>query len=328
MKLDASKIKTILVISLSNIGDVILTFPVIDVLKRDFRTAQLSVVVGPKAESLFRENPHIENIFVYNKQESLWKTIQWILKLRREQFDLVVDLRNTAIPLLLSPKYCTPLHPASAKNIHMKKKHQDVLRKIWYFSDDAENRVALRVNMSDKRFIEQKLHPSIGINEKYFVVGPGAADYSKRWKDDKFAKACDAFIETYRVKMVFAGSHADQEFTQSIVRQMKNKALDLCGQTDLTQLAALIECSSFVLANDSAIMHMASYFNIPVVAIFGPTDPVKYGPWSSRSRAVKSSFVCPACQNPKLNVSHQCMDHIEVDDVKKAVDDILKGVFI
>ena len=328
MKLDASKIHKILVISLSNIGDVILTFPVMDILKRDFYAATLSVVVGPKAESLFRENPYIENIFVYDKRQSLWKMIQWIARLRDQKFDLVVDLRNTAIPFFLSPKYRTPLSSSASKSVHMKKKHQDVLRKIWYFSDDAENHVALRINLSDKRYIEQRLQPDIGIAEKYFVVAPGAADHSKRWNDGKFARACDILNETYHVKIVFAGNNADKDFAQLIQSQMKQKVLNLCGQTDLTQLAALIERSSLVIANDSAIMHMASYLNVPVVAIFGPTDPVQYGPWSRYSRAVKSPLPCAACQNPNSGMQHQCMDNVKADDVVKAVNDALKDVFI
>ena len=69
-KLDKSSVKKILVISLSNIGDVILTFPVIDILKEELPAAQLSVVVGPKAVSLFDDNPYIKEVIIFDKHQS------------------------------------------------------------------------------------------------------------------------------------------------------------------------------------------------------------------------------------------------------------------
>ncbi len=97
-----SEIKKILVVSLTNIGDVILTFPVIDILKKDFPSAKLSIVIGPKAESLFFKNPYLDKIHIFDKHQPPLKSLSWIGELRRERFDLVVDLRNTAIPFLIS----------------------------------------------------------------------------------------------------------------------------------------------------------------------------------------------------------------------------------
>ena len=72
--LDKSKVKKILVISLSNIGDVVLTFPVIDILKRDFPDAQVSVVIGPKGQELLAGNPFIRS-YVFNKKQSALKNL-------------------------------------------------------------------------------------------------------------------------------------------------------------------------------------------------------------------------------------------------------------
>ena len=105
--LNKSEINKILVISLTNIGDVILTFPVIDILKEDFPSAKLSIVIGPKAESLFCDNPHLEKVHIFNKHQLPFKTLRWVLGMRKEHFDLVVDLRNTAIPFMISPRYRT-----------------------------------------------------------------------------------------------------------------------------------------------------------------------------------------------------------------------------
>ena len=107
--LDKNVIKKILVISLSNIGDVILTFPVIDILKRDFAEARIDLVVGINGESLVAGNPCLGKIYVYRKNQTPWAILQWLRTLAKERYDCVVDLRNTAIPFLISAKIRTPL---------------------------------------------------------------------------------------------------------------------------------------------------------------------------------------------------------------------------
>ena len=103
MKINKSTIKKILVISLSNIGDIVLTLPVIDILRHDFSDAKVSVVIGAKGEPLLKGNPIFENIYIYIKRQPLKDLFAWMGKLRRENFDLVVDLHNTAIPFVVAP---------------------------------------------------------------------------------------------------------------------------------------------------------------------------------------------------------------------------------
>src|SRR3990167_8349169 len=91
-KIDKTKIKKILLITLSNIGDVIVSFPVMDILK---------------GESLLKNHPLIQQVYVYDKRQPMTKTMALLGQLRRERFDLVIDLRNTAIPFLIGAKYCT-----------------------------------------------------------------------------------------------------------------------------------------------------------------------------------------------------------------------------
>jgi len=145
MQISKSKIKKILVITLSNIGDVILTFPVIDILKRDFPKAELSVVVGPKAASLLDRNPQIDQIFVFQKKQSFFKMISWIFSLRRSNYDLVVDLRNTMIPFLVSTKYLTSPFLKRQPHRHMSQQHLLRLKSIYSFKNESQERFALHI---------------------------------------------------------------------------------------------------------------------------------------------------------------------------------------
>jgi len=289
---DKSKIKKILLISLTNIGDVILTFPVMDILKQDFPEARLSVVIGPKAETLLKGNPHLDKIFIFNKHQSTFKMISWVWQLRQQHFDLVIDLRNTAIPLLLGARHKTPLLVKKDKTQHMREKHLQRLKMIYDDTQDrhceAQRGKAISVFISDKdqQYVEKLMKDEIGKDQEFVVVAPGAADQAKRWTEEGFVEIADRIIKE-GMGVVFVGDQKDQDIARRIVQKMQGKAVNLCGQTTLIQSAELIQQAQWMMTNDSAPMHLASYLNIPTLALFGPTSPQNYGPWSAKSAFIQ-----------------------------------------
>src|ERR1700679_3915540 len=112
--LKESRPKRILVVSQTNIGDVVLTCPVLDILRRDFPQAKIDVVIGPKAISLFADNPDF-GIKVFNKQASLREKFAWFKDLYQKHYDCVVDLRRTMLPLFLMPQYAAPMIEVSLR---------------------------------------------------------------------------------------------------------------------------------------------------------------------------------------------------------------------
>ncbi len=326
MVLDKSKIHKILVISLTNIGDVILTFPVIDIVRANFPAAKLSVVAGPKVESFLKPNPHLEHVYVYNKRQKLIKMAKWLLELRKQKFDLVVDLRNTAIPLITGAKYRTPIISRKSNNIHMRNKHLERLRSVLSFKEPVKEKLALFISGEDKKMVNAIIKNEIGDRERFVVIGPGAANHSKRWSEEGFADVCDELITRYKVKIVFIGSREDKIVAQRILHLMKNESLDLCGRLSLSQLAELFNHCLLTIVNDSAPLHLASYLDVPVLAVFGPTDPLKYGPWGSQGCFIKNREYCGACDEPKKYRDHSCMDSISSKDLLKLIDITTDGV--
>ncbi len=323
MKLEKSKIKRILVISLSNVGDVILTFPVIDVLKRDFPSGALDVVIGPKTKELFEENPHIHKIYVFNKRGSPLEKLFWTFQLRRERFDLVVDLRNTAIPFLLGASYRTSFIARNMGPMHKRLVHLNRLKSIYNFSLEPKEHFCISVGIDDKKYIEGLIQSEIGFGKEFAVISPGAASHEKRWTTQGFADVADYLMRHYGFKIIFVGDSQDEKITEEIIGKMSAPALNLCGKTTLPQLAEVLRCASLVVANDSGVMHMASYLNVPLVAIFGPTSPQLYGPWSTRSFFVENKKDCPVCQGVNSAVPHQCMEKVLPEDVLRGAVTVL-----
>ena len=310
-----SEIKKILVVSLTNIGDVILTFPVIDILKKDFPSAKLSIIVGPKAESLFCENPYLDKVHVFNKHQPPMESLSWIRELRRERFDLVIDLRNTAIPFMIAPRYRTSYQVKKINGQHMKAKHLNRLESVYTPETQEVEPCALFVASREEEYVDQLIENEIGRDGCYVIVAPGAADQSKRWSEKKFSSVCDRLITDHNVKIIFVGDENDRKVAQRINKFMEADCVNLCGRTNLVQLAELFKHCFFTIVNDSAPMHIASYLNIPVLALFGPSDPSLYGPWSKQSCFLRKSEACQACANPKSALKHTCMDAITDADV-------------
>ncbi len=315
-----SEIKKILVVSLSNPGDVILTFPVVDILLENFPDAPLSVVAGEKAKEFFTGNPFIQNVYVFNKKSSSWDKLSWVLHLRRERFDLIVDLRNTAIPFFAGGQYRTSYRMSKKPLMHMKEKHLNRLRTVLDFSHESRTRRAIYITAQDKKFVDDVFKSGIGEGETFVVVSPGAANHIKRWREEGFARVCESLAARHKAKIVFVGDQNDRALARSIAAQMKHPVVDLTAQTTLLQLAEVIHRAKLVIANDSAVMHLASYLNVPTLAIFGPTDEHKYGPWSDRSWVVRKNLFCSPCEKSGCAYHHECMEEIRSEEVLSVLE--------
>ena len=315
-----SDINKILLISLSNIGDVILTFPVVDALRAAHPEAVLSVVVGPKARDIFRDNPHVRGVHVFRKDQSGWQKLKWVRQLRREKFDLAVDLRNTAIPFLVGARYKTPLAKKEAP-CHMREKHLHRLRMVLAPDGLSAPKVALHVPEEDHREVRERLGLDRSDQGKtpLVAVAPGAAYGPKRWREDGFAEVCTNLIKQYGAKIVLVGDENDRRPARAVREKIAADGIDdLCGQTDLVRLAAVLRECALAVVNDSAVMHMASYLDIPTLAVFGPTDPRLYGPWSTVSAVVQDNKNCPGCRSGSAR-EHTCMRDVPAETVLRRI---------
>ena len=314
-----SSVKSILVVSMTNIGDVVLSAPVIDILRRDFPGAHIDVVVGKKAVSLFTDNPHV-GIKVYDKGAPFREKYAWFLDLYRTRYDVVVDLRRTLLGWLLRPKYATPVLFLKSAPQHKKDIHLNRLRQIYNFDTPVRKQFAIVTTQEDEQFFESKLAPFLQ-GQSFVVIAPGAADTAKRWHPEGFAAVADYLSGSYKV--VFVGDAQDGLLIEDIQKMMKTTAVSLAGKIHLRQLAFILKKSSWVVCHDSGVMHLACYLDVPVLVLWGPTDVSKYAPWSGKTSViVKRNEKCVRCGNPKSALAHNCMSSIEVEDVLNAVGKI------
>jgi len=317
--IDARRIKSILVISLSNFGDVILTFPVIDILMNDFPQASLSVVVGPKGETVLCGHPRIKKLYTYHKRQGWAWTLRWFLNLRKDPFDLIVDLRHTAMPFFMPARYKTPLILRSRQDQHMSQKHLDRLKTIYSRAQRSVPPRSLHISSRDSAFVSTTLQ-TMSKDTPFIAVAPGAADVGKRWSLAGFARFCDQVMVRDHVGVVFIGDAGERPIVAEVMGMMTRPALDLSGRLTLPQVGALLQRAVLLVANDTAPMHLASYLNRPVLALFGPTDPRKYGPWGQTGCLIEHKDRCPACRGKAPGIRHSCMEAITQQDLLDAFE--------
>jgi len=330
------EINNILLISLSNIGDVVLTLPVIDTLKMNFPQAKLNVIVGPKAAELLSHDARI-NPIIYDKHIGLKSKLGFFVYLKKQKFDLIVDLRHSGLILFLSARYKTSsLLKIPATIEHMKYRHLYKLKSTYPAITKFYNLSQIAINDSDKNKIDEILSQhKLSEKDNLVVVSPGAASHWKMYRSNGFAKICDYLVENYSVhpvrkslsngvKIIFIGDKKDVTFTREVSVFMNNISLDLSGQTNLRQLAYLLKKAKLVISNDSAVMHLASYLDVPTLAIFGPTNPKKYGPWNNKSLVVRKELNCSPCEESSCKFNHECMNTLDAKEIITKADDFFK----
>ena len=335
------KINKILFITLSNIGDVILTLPALDFLREKFPAGKITLMVGPRPKEIFLNAPFIDKLIVYDKHAKLKEKIKLFNGLKRERFDMVVDLRNSLFGGFLPVRHKTSAFTIIPGNLrHMKDRHLyraisypcrmrvRLWRKLSAFSKGpVKESGSLYIGKKDEEYIADILKKNnIGQQDKVAVVAAGARSHIKRWDKDKFAELILSLIKEFKMRVILAGDKDDMSINKYITERCRNQALDLSGETNIAQLSALLNKTTLLITNDSAVLHLGGYLNVPTIAIFGPTDESKYGPWSEVKATVKKDIFCRPCRKAQCRFGTlDCMRLVKVEDVLRQARNLLAG---
>lgn len=148
----------------------------------------------------------------------------------------------------------------------------------------------------------------------YAVIVPGARWDTKIWAAGNFGR----ITSLLPIKSIVIGSRSDMEIAERVVRSSGGKAISLAGRTSLKELIEVMRHARLVISNDSGPMHIAAGFQVPVVAIFGPTSPVRTGPYGKGHVVIKSDVECAPCFKKQCS-DLKCMRDITVDHVYRRI---------
>lgn len=316
------KVKKILVFTLSNVGDVILNTPVISVLHERFPASRITVLVGPRGEPILKDSRMIHEVIIYDKHISWLKKLSLVFKLRRQRFDLVVDLRNTAIPFLVGAKYRTSLF-VNRTAISMRQQH---LNRIWpLISFENQKNHFDFYSETEKKSAFQRFKTEFqnGQEKNFIILAPGAGSALKRWTISGFSEVMNYFLAQGKT-IVLLGWEPERFLGDELERKAVKSVVNLIGMLSLRESAALISEASLIIANDSAVMHLAHELDRPTVSIFGPTDYQKYGQTGANRRQVRLDLECSPCRAATCRLERRiCLDDLPASSVITASEELL-----
>jgi heptosyltransferase-1 len=333
IKLTVKNPKKILIIKPSSLGDVVHSLPFLNVIRACFPKAEIHWVIAKGLEGLLEGHPMINKLWIINKDA--WKKIkqakstikeikELFMQLKKENFDIVIDLQGLLRSGILTVATSAPVKVGFAearegssffythkveggRNIHA----VDRYLKIASF---------LGCNISDVRFpFPLSFNSSLItrhslLSGNYAVIVPGARWKTKVWPPEKFGKLSSKLP----LRTVVVGGKGDIDVANEIVNLSKGNAISLAGKTDLKELIEVMRGARFVVSNDSGPMHIAAALCIPVFAIFGPTDPIKTGPYGEGHTVIRGDIPCSSCFKRTCN-EVKCMNSLSVEKVYEII---------
>lgn len=321
MKLN--NIRKILFITLSNIGDVILTLPVLSALKDNFPDAKIDVVIGPRPKEIFTKDPRVDRIFSYDKHTRLKEKIDFIRRLRGEGYDLAVDMRTSLFPVLIGAKNRSSL--ISIDKGVTKHKRSVHLNRLKPLGIEYKGHKNIYVDDRDREKIRKLLEEN-GLRKEDILIGvsPACRSRLKEWRTKGFIEVINSLLRQGRYKIVLIGDAKQAHVSREIKDTVRHEALiDMIGKTNLNELFALIDAMQLLLTCDSACMHIACDLGVKVVAIFGPTDPEEYGPTGRDDIVIRKTLECSPCNKAICSLKHECMEHLNAKEVIEAVEHLI-----
>ena len=325
----------ILMVKPSSLGDIVHSLPVLNVLKGCFPDATIHWVVAKGLEGLLEDHPMIDKLWIINKDD--WKKIDKVKttahelitlfrKLKAERYDLVIDLQGLMRSGIIAASTRAPMRIGFAearegstmfythkvrggRNLHA----VDRYLKIVEFLGCDIPMVRFPLPMHD-------LSSLLSIpSEDYVVLIPGARWSTKKWEPRLFGELASKLP----VRSVVIGSRSDIKDADTIVSLSRDNAVSFAGKTTIRELIDLIQNARCVVSNDSGPMHIAAALNVPVVALFGPTDPQRTGPHGKGHTVIRAEVECSPCLKKRCK-DMKCMKEISVERVMKEVKRLVK----
>ncbi|MBI3323818.1 MAG: lipopolysaccharide heptosyltransferase II [Candidatus Omnitrophica bacterium] len=340
----ASSRKRILVVSVNWLGDLLFLTPALRAIRHAYPDSFIACLAPPRGLELLRGNPHLNEVIPIGEKRgplNFWVWWKMVRRLRAGRFDAAFLFhrsftRALAIWLAGIPErigirtwkrgwlLTTALPPPARDTVHKIDLFLRVVEGAGILSDGYRYDAGL---LPEDHSAAGKLIEELGLNSAGPVVAlhAGANWKLKRWSSKNFARLADALAERYGAKVLFVGSGEDLPLIRGILARMKSRPAVAAGRTTFRELGALLERTSLLISNDSGPLHMGLAVGVPVVALFGPTDPNLSGPKEASN--VVTLFGSIGCPVPcyRLNCpANLCMEQITVEQVLEAAGKFLK----
>ncbi len=317
-----------LIIKLGALGDVVNTLPLAIRLKQHF-DARIHWISEQLSFPLLSRHPFVDQVILFDRKLLRKSLPELIRTIRKQRFDIAFDLQRIAKSALIC------LASSSDRRIGFDRRRCKEMTWLLPFeriapSDPSSHMVNqyldfaehLGVRREEPQWaIPQGDIPSAALPEKYLVLNIGATKPANRWNAGGFSALADLAMDRYGFPCVLTGGKEDRAMADRIVQGAKSPIFDLVGRTTIMELIWTLSRARAVVSCDTGPMHLGVALGKEVVALFGPADPRRTGPY--RGHVIRKSLPCIPC-NKRSCSSPLCMDSILPEDVIEKLDLIVR----
>ncbi len=294
----------ILVISSNLIGDTILSTGVIKYFRDKNPDSKFTFVIGPSAQSIFKNFKSVENIITVTKKKYNMHWLDIISNCYGKKWDIIIDFRSSLLSYFLKHKQ---------KFIFKKKSNVNHVQQLSdYFGFDC-SQLFIETNKEEEELVIKDLSNDF----KYFVIFPGGNWKPKIWSSKNYNSLLVKILShNSNIKFILVGSKTEEEvYLSEITKNIDtNKIVNLFGAS-LTQTAAYMKKSKLFIGNDSGLSHMASAAKLKSIVLFGPTNDKIYGPFMDHSQVIRTKESYDYFKSIKINKTKSYMDSISVEKI-------------
>ena len=308
----------ILILKPSSLGDVVQALPVLRLLKCHLPGAEIFWWIGSSLAPLLEGDPDLAGIVRFERKRwaspvhwpEMWRTILW---LRAQNFDWVIDLqslaRSGAFAWLANGNVLIGLdEPREGArgfyDIVVRRASFHTHAVDWYLGVLPRLGVPVHWNFA---WLPERPEITAALKTKWKTDGarwialqPGARWANKQWPVEHFAEvARQLAVHFEKLRFAILGGNGDKALGEFLTRALPERCLDLTGQTSLPEMIEWLRLSELMVTNDTGPMHVAAALRKPLVAVFGPTEPRRTGPYGLLDRVLRHPLPCAPCMKSR-----------------------------
>lgn len=330
----------ILLVLHGSIGDVTRALPLARLLRGGYPKAFIAWSVEPASAPLLEGNPAIDEVILFDRRH-WWKSFGAFLRqIRRRRFDLVLDLQRHLKSGVISRSSGAPhrlgFHRGDAKecnwlfnNLFIERCGNDISKLDHYLKfaeflglPKAPPQWEFALSSVERNSVDTHL---AGVNGPFAALFVGTRWESKNWFVDQIAACADLLHRDHGLAVVLLGGAADRQLAAQTLALVGPGVVDLAGRTSLREAMGIIARAKVAVGPDTGLMHIAAALHVPVISLWGATDPARTGPYGFESLAIKGAAPCSPCYLKRCSIGRLCMRSIGTADIAEKLKRVIDG---
>ncbi len=338
-------VRRILCIRIDRVGDMVLSTPTFQAIKRAWPQARLTILSSPANAPILENNPHVDDVIIYDHQAGLVEKIRQILQIRAFHFDLAIDLHadeelQTALLAAMSRSKHRIGYAGFGREAFLNgslvnvDKHKHVVDAMLALlrqngiASPKSGKPVVYLSADEREWAGRWLDGHGLCGKVLIAVHPGAYYETQRWPIEYYAGLIDLMCQQTQWEVILLGGSSDAKVIDEILTRCE-RDISAYVQNDMRKFLAILSRCQMLVCNNSGPLHCAAALNIPTLSFMGPTVKELWMPMGEGHRVLRlDDLPCIGCNSGRCRIkTHDCMRMIGPEAAFKIIQKELFPLF-